>query len=140
MNRNQQISKVSKPLFTWSLALSSIVLISLFGIDSTVSAREQIISLGNTSDGDPVYIDLESPQGHSGLYQVLVETRLGRVASFWYEVSCSERRIFEMDVVLNDEGRVQSKKYVQEVSSAPAKSLVQESMGVICQQRGARGW
>ncbi|ERT08540.1 hypothetical protein M595_1566 [Lyngbya aestuarii BL J] len=98
------------------------------------------MSLGQTSDGDPVYINLESPQGNSGLYKVLVESPSGSVTSLWYQVSCSERRIFEMDVVLNDEGRVQSKKYVQEVSSAPATSLVQESMAVICQQRGARGW
>jgi hypothetical protein len=140
MNIAQNISKASKPFLTWSLALSSIMLINLFGIDSTVSARENIMSLGQTSDGDPVYINLESPQGNSGLYKVLVKSPSGRITSLWYQVSCSERRIFEMDVVLNNEGRVQSKKYVQEVSSAPATSLVQESMGVICKQRGARGW
>ena len=98
------------------------------------------MSLGNTSSGDPVYIDLESPQGHQGLYQVLIQTKSGRVASYWYQVSCSERRIFEMDVVLNGEGLVESKKYVQEVSSAHPTSLVQQSMAAICKGIGARGW
>ncbi len=140
MIKTTKLSPILKFLFTQGLVISLIGLTALLSSNNKASARDEIIEIGNTPQGNPVYLNLESHQGHSGLFQLLIETRSGGVTTLWYQVSCSEKRIFEMDIVLSEEGQVQYRKYVKEVSSADRESIVYKSMVVLCQQRGATGW
>lgn len=114
-----------------------VLAIAIVGVSDRARAQE-LVDLGRSSNGIPVFLQQESPQSTN--FKVVQEYGDGVLYSS-FSAGCKNRNVFYKNVALyNAAGdRIQNFVYNKTIVP-PLKSFPSVALAIVCRNVGAAGW